>query len=78
MFVCTMILYEYMKSLRNGVNNLFDNMQMKIKIYREFYHGVIYIANERRHVRTYTTLHNLRGTILCNIKHDLCLQSTNS
>jgi hypothetical protein len=55
-----------MKSLRNGVNNLFDNMHMQIKIYREFYHGVIYIANERRHVRTYyTTLHNPRGTILC-------------
>ena len=36
MFVCTMILYEYMKSLRNGVNNLFDNMQMKLKYIGSF------------------------------------------
>jgi len=26
-------------------------MHVRIKIYREFYHGIIYIANEGRHVR---------------------------
>jgi hypothetical protein len=41
-----MDLYEYIKSL----NNLFDNMQVRIKIYWEFYH-CIYITNEERHVR---------------------------
>ena len=25
MFVCAMVLYEYMKSFCNDVNNLFDN-----------------------------------------------------
>jgi hypothetical protein len=46
MFVCTTVLYEYMKSLRNDVNNLFDNTHVLLKIYPEFYHSIIYIANE--------------------------------
>ena len=50
MFVCTMVLYEYMKSLRNDLNNLFDNTHEQIEIYREFYHSMIYIANEGHHV----------------------------
>ena len=29
MFVCTTVLYEYMKSFRNDVSNLFDNTHMK-------------------------------------------------
>ena len=28
-------IYEYMKSLRNDVNNLFDNTHVRIKLYRE-------------------------------------------
>jgi hypothetical protein len=28
-------------------------MYVQVKIYREFYHSVIYTANERRHVRIY-------------------------
>jgi hypothetical protein len=40
-----------MKSFRNDVINLFDNMHVQIKIYREFFHGIIYIANEGCHVR---------------------------
>lgn len=51
MFVCTAVLYEYMKSFRNDVNNLFDNTHVQIEIYREFYHGIIYIANEGLLVR---------------------------
>jgi len=50
-FVCTMVLYEYMNSLRNDVCDLFVNTHVRIKIYREFYHCIIYIANEGRHVR---------------------------
>jgi hypothetical protein len=46
-----MVLYEYMKSLRNYVNNLFDNTHVRIEIYREFYHSIIYIAIEGRYVR---------------------------
>ena len=42
-------MYEYMKSLRNYVNNLFDNTHVGIKIYWEFYHGIIYLAHEGRH-----------------------------
>jgi len=45
-----MVLYEYMKSLRNYVNNLFDNMHVRITIYREFYQSIIYIAKEGRYV----------------------------
>jgi hypothetical protein len=33
------------------VNNLFDNTHVQIKIYQEFYHCIIHIVNERRHVR---------------------------
>ena len=35
-------IYEYMKSLKNEVNNLFDNTDVQIKIYQEFYHCIIY------------------------------------
>ena len=40
-----------MKKLRNDVYNLFVNTHVRIKIYREFYHGIIHIANEGRYVR---------------------------
>ena len=53
MFVCTTVLYEYMNSPRNYVYNLFINTHMRNKIYREFYHCIIYIANEARHVRIF-------------------------
>ena len=46
-----MVLYEYMNSPGNDVCNLFVNTHEQIKIYREFYHCIIYIANEGRHVR---------------------------
>ena len=46
MFLCTMVMYEYMKSLRIDVNNLFDNRHVWNKIYQEFYHSIIYIAKE--------------------------------
>jgi hypothetical protein len=51
MFVCTMILYEYLNSPRNDVFNLFVNVHVRIKIYREFDQCMIYIPNEGRHVR---------------------------
>jgi hypothetical protein len=51
MFVCTTVLYEYMNSARNDVINLFVNTHVRIKIYREYYHCIVYIANERIHVR---------------------------
>ena len=50
LFVCTTVLYEY-KSRKNYVNNVFDNTRVRININREFYHGIIYIGNEGRHVR---------------------------
>ena len=51
MFVCTTGLYEYMTLLRNYVNNLCGNTHVQIKIYRQLYHSIIYIANEGHHVR---------------------------
>ena len=51
MFACTMLLYEYMNSVRNDVCNLFVNTHVLIKIHRDFYHCIIYRANEGHHVR---------------------------
>jgi len=51
MFVCNTVLYKYMKSLENDVNIVFDNKHERIKTYLEFYHAIIYIANEGCHVR---------------------------
>jgi len=48
MFVCTTVLYEYMKSFRNEVNHLVGNAHVRIIICHEFYHGIIYTANEAR------------------------------
>ena len=52
-YVCivTTVLYEHMNLLRNYVYNLFFNTHVRIKIYQEFYHSIIYRANEGRHVR---------------------------
>jgi len=51
-YICTKVLYEYMNSFRNDViNDLFVNRHVRIKIYQEFYHSIIYITNEGRHVR---------------------------
>ena len=61
MFVCSIVLYEYMNSLRNDVYNLFVNTHVRIKIYREFYRSIIYTANEERHVR----IINFKHTNLC-------------
>jgi hypothetical protein len=46
MFVCTTLMQKYMKLQRNDENNLSDSMHVWIKIYWEFYHCIIYIANE--------------------------------
>ena len=40
-----------MKTLRNEVNIFYDNAHVQIKMYQEFYHGIIYIANEGHHNR---------------------------
>ena len=34
-----------MKSLGNGVQNMSDNTCVWSKIYQEFYHGIVHIAN---------------------------------
>ena len=51
MFAYTKVLHEYMNSLRNDACNLFVNTHVGIKIYCKLYHGIIYTANEGRHVR---------------------------
>jgi hypothetical protein len=45
-FVCTVVLYEYMQSLGNDMHSLSHNTHVQINIYREFYHWIVYIANE--------------------------------
>jgi hypothetical protein len=51
MFVYTTVLYEYMKSLRNDVHNLLDNVHVPIKIYLKIYNDIVYITNKWRHIR---------------------------
>lgn len=46
MFVCTMVLLKYMQLIRYDVHNISGNMHGRSKIYREFYHVIVYIANE--------------------------------
>ena len=46
MFVCITVLYEYRNSPRNDV--FIVNTHVRIKIYREFNHCIIYITNEGR------------------------------
>ena len=61
------MLYEYINSLGNDVCNLFVNMSERIKIYREFYHCIIYIANDRINNNLYYgTLIFIVVKILCN------------
>jgi len=55
MFACTVILYKYIKLFGNYVNNLSDNEHVRSKIYQEFYHSIVYIANERSHIRIVVT-----------------------
>jgi len=47
MFVC-----KYMKSHKNDILDFCDITHAQLRIYREFYHYIIYIANEGRHFRT--------------------------
>ena len=51
MFVCTTALYDYLHLLGNDVHNLFVNAHVRIKIYWEFYHNIIYLANEGSYFR---------------------------
>jgi hypothetical protein len=51
MFVCTTVLYKSMKSFRNAVHNFFHNTHVQSKIYLEFNHGIVHIANEGCHIR---------------------------
>jgi hypothetical protein len=53
------ILVLYPEQYINGVLNLSDNAHARIKIYREFYHCIFYIANKGRHVRMLDTFLNL-------------------
>ena len=45
MLICSTNLYRYMKTLKNDVHNL------SCKIYCEFCHSIVYIANEGCHIR---------------------------
>ena len=47
MFVCTTVWCEYM----NDVHDLTDNTHVRSKMYREFFHGIVYSTNEECHVR---------------------------
>ena len=51
LLVRTTILCKYIISLSNDLHNLSDNTHVRIKIYREFFHSIVYIANEGRHIK---------------------------
>jgi len=63
MFIGTTVLYECMNSPRNYVNMLFGNTHVRIKIYWKFYHSIVYIANEGRHVRIFAIF------FCCDVEH---------
>ena len=69
MFVRTSVLYEYMNSLRNYVCNLLVNTHVRNRMSREFYHCVIYLANEGRHVRIIDKV----DIVTFNHLHVLCI-----
>jgi hypothetical protein len=46
MFPCTTVLYKHMKLLRSDVHNLFGNSHVRIKIYQESYHNIVYIVDD--------------------------------
>ena len=48
-FVCTTVLYKYVEI--NYVYYLPDNMRVQNKIYKEFYHDIVHIANEESNIR---------------------------
>ena len=48
-----MVQYKYLESNWNDVLNLPGDMHLLIKIYREFYYDIIYIAYEARYVESY-------------------------
>ena len=59
--------------------NLFVNTHVRIKIYREFYHWIIYIANEWRHVRiAYNVICLIAYKVICLIAYKVtCLSAYN-
>jgi hypothetical protein len=57
-------MYQFIKSLSYDFHNLSENTPVRIKIYGEFYHGIVYIAHEGRHIRiTYKNPSNVRFQI---------------
>ena len=76
MFVWSTVLYEYMNLLRNNFCHVFINTHVRIKIYREVHHGIIYIANEGCQIRIRNTvlilfllLFSERNIIITNWDH---------
>lgn len=41
------------KSLKNYIHNLCNNMHVRSKRYQEFYHGIVYTANEGCYIRNH-------------------------
>ena len=71
MFVCTTVLCEYMNLPRNDVCNFFVDTHVRLKIYRELYHCIIYIANEGRHFRKLNIFAFVDCGKIINTWHDL-------
>ena len=66
MSIWTTVLYKYVKSHRNDVHNLYSDMHMRSKLYLQFYHYIVYIAKEGRHIRIYI-YHNYHNKWVYNI-----------
>ena len=76
MFIIT-VLYQYMNSLRNDVNNLFGNMHAWIKIYRELSRNYLY--NQSRNsccALRMSHVYVLRKFTSANYCFHFCLVST--
>ena len=56
MFVCTTVFYKSLESLRNDIHNLSYNTHVQIELDQQFYHGIVYIADEEGHNRITHTM----------------------
>ena len=71
-FVCFMVLYKYMKSLRIYAHNLSSNTHVRSKIYLEYDHITVHITNQG------TSYYNSKLNGLMIIRRLGCIRDTDN
>ena len=52
-YLYALCINNFMKSLRNYIHNLCNNMHVQSKIHQEIYRGIVYLANEGCYIRNH-------------------------